>query len=57
MKLIVKQILCIKLVKYCDKYIEMHGQRNVKKYVKKFQQMRNFHRIPVFEKGVEKYFF
>jgi len=30
-KLIVKQILCIKLVKYCDKYTEMHGQQNVKK--------------------------
>jgi len=26
----VKQILCIKLVKYWDKYIEMHGQQNVK---------------------------
>jgi len=26
----VKQILCIKLVKYWDKYTEMHGQRNVK---------------------------
>jgi len=31
MKLIVKQILCIKLVKYWDKYTEMHGQQNVKK--------------------------
>jgi len=30
-KLIVKQILCIKLVKYWDKYTEMHGQQNVKK--------------------------
>jgi len=30
-KLIVKQILCIKLVKYRDKYTEMHGQQNVKK--------------------------
>ena len=29
-KLIVKQILCIKLVKYWDKYTEMHGQQNVK---------------------------
>jgi len=29
-KLIVKQILFIKLVKYWDKYIEMHGQQNVK---------------------------
>jgi len=30
-KLIVKQILCIKLVKYRDKYTEMqHGQQNVK---------------------------
>ena len=29
-KLIVKQILCIKLVKYGDKYTEMHGQQNVK---------------------------
>ena len=26
-----KQILCIKLVKYWDKYTEMHGQQNVKK--------------------------
>jgi len=26
---IVKQILCIKLVKYWDKYTEMHGQQNV----------------------------
>jgi len=26
-KLIVKQILCIKLVKYWDKYTEMHGQQ------------------------------
>jgi len=25
-----KQILCIKLVKYRDKYTEMHGQQNVK---------------------------
>ena len=25
-----KQILCIKLVKYLDKYTEMHGQENVK---------------------------
>jgi len=30
MKLIVKQILCIKLVKYRDKYTEMDGQQNVK---------------------------
>jgi len=29
--LIVKQILCIKFVKYWDKYAEMHGQTNVKK--------------------------
>ena len=29
-KLIVKQILCINLVKYWDKYTEMHGQQNVK---------------------------
>jgi len=29
-KLIVKQILCIKLVKYWDKCTEMHGQQNVK---------------------------
>ena len=29
---IVKQILCIKLVKYWDKYTEMHGQQNVKMY-------------------------
>jgi len=29
-ELIVKQILCIKLVKHRDKYIEMHGQQNVK---------------------------
>jgi len=27
---IVKQILCIKLVKYWDNYTEMHGQQNVK---------------------------
>jgi len=26
-------ILCIKLVKYCDTYTEMHGQKNVKKLV------------------------
>ena len=31
MKLIVKQILCIKLIKYWDKYTEMHGQQNAKK--------------------------
>jgi len=30
-KLIVKQISCIKLIKYWDKYTEMHGQQNVKK--------------------------
>ena len=30
-KLIVKQILCIKLVKYWDKYTEMHGQQNAQK--------------------------
>ena len=30
MKLIVKQILCIKLVKYWDKYTKMHSQQNVK---------------------------
>jgi len=29
-KPIVKQILCIKLVKYWDKYTEMHGQQNDK---------------------------
>jgi len=29
-KLIVKQILCINLVKYWDKYTEMHDQQNVK---------------------------
>jgi len=29
-KLIVKQILYIKLVKYRDKYTEMQGQQNVK---------------------------
>jgi len=35
MKLIVKQILCIKLVKYRDKYTEMHGKQNVKiKYIR-----------------------
>ena len=27
------QILCIKLVKYWDKYTEMHGQQNVKKEI------------------------
>jgi len=31
-KLNVKQILCIKLVKYSDKYTSMHGQQNVKKH-------------------------
>jgi len=31
-KLIVKQILCIKLVKYWDKYTEMHGQQNVRTF-------------------------
>ena len=30
MKLTVKQILCINLVKYGDKYTEMHGEQNVK---------------------------
>ena len=41
MKLIVKQILCIKLVKYWDKYTEMqHGQQNVNK--KKTAESRNF---------------
>ena len=30
MKLIVKQIFCIKLLKYWDKYTEMHGQQNDK---------------------------
>ena len=30
-KLTEKQILCIKLVKYWDKYTEMHGQQNDKK--------------------------
>ena len=29
-KLTEKQILCIKLVKYWDKYTEMHGQQNDK---------------------------
>jgi len=29
----VKQILCIKLVKYWDKYTAMHGQQNVKKEI------------------------
>ena len=29
-KLIVEQILCIKLVKYGYKYTEMHGQQNDK---------------------------
>ena len=28
-----KQILCIKLVKYWDKYTEVHGQQNIKKRV------------------------
>jgi len=32
MKLIVKQIFCVKLVKYWDKYTEMHGQQNVKNH-------------------------
>jgi len=32
-KLILKYILCIKLVKYRDKYTEMHGRQNVKKKV------------------------
>jgi len=27
----VKQILCIKLVNYLDKYIEMHGRKKKKK--------------------------
>jgi len=35
-KLIVKQMLCIKLVKYCDKYTEMHSQQNVKICVQLF---------------------
>ena len=30
LKLVVKQILCIKLLKYWDKYTEMHGQQNFK---------------------------
>ena len=29
----IKHILCIKLVKYRDKYTEMHGQQNIKKYI------------------------
>ena len=29
-KLIVEQILYIKLINYWDKYTEMHGQQNVK---------------------------
>jgi len=29
-KLIVKQILCLKLVKYWDKYTDMQGQQNDK---------------------------
>jgi len=29
-------MLCIKLVNYWDKYIEMHGQQNVKIRVKYF---------------------
>jgi len=32
----VKQILCIKLVKYWNKYTEMHGQQNVKKLLTLF---------------------
>ena len=40
MKLIKKkQILCIKLVEYWDKYTEMHGQQNVKK---KFLRVSDF---------------
>jgi len=31
-KLTVKQILCINMVKYWDKYTAMHGQQKVKNY-------------------------
>ena len=31
-KLTVKQKFCIKLVNYCDKYTEMHGQQNITTY-------------------------
>jgi len=34
-KLIVKQILCIKLANYYDKYTEMHGQQNVEFLIKR----------------------
>ena len=33
LEIIVKQILCIRLVNYEDKYAEMHGQQNIKKII------------------------
>jgi len=42
-KLIVKQILCIKLVKYWDKYTQMHSQQNVKKCAKIGYQSKSDH--------------
>jgi len=41
MKLIVKQILCIKLVKYWAIYTEMHGQQNVKVSIAVFAVTNN----------------
>jgi len=38
-------ILCIKLVKYWDKYTEMHGQQNVKKWVSFFCFSKEIHRV------------
>ena len=53
-KLIVKQILCIKLVTYWDKYTEMHGQQNVKKYLKLFMEMLVFELFKRFWVGHDK---
>jgi len=43
-KLIVKLILCIKLVKYWDKYTEMHGQQNIKIHT---SSILNYHLLSI----------
>ena len=42
-----KQILCIKLVKYWDKYTEMHGQQNVIKMTTLIVAFRKFANTPI----------
>jgi len=41
-------MLCIKLVKYWDKYTEMHGQQNVKKKVLLFSMVFNCTLISIY---------